>query len=104
MQRKPALAEGLRARGRRGARILASDRRATQSRLVSPLARDRAQYQDEAGALRLHVRTRRQERDERSLWEAEGTRPCEGDGALPPIHRPYAGRRAPTNASAVPPH
>jgi hypothetical protein len=71
--------EGRRAAGRVGARILESVRRATQSRLASPLARDRARYQDEAGALRLHVRTRRQERDERSLREAEGAGPGEAD-------------------------
>ena len=100
---KPLFYEPARARGGKGANPQwqkvaeqLGDGRPAQSRLASSLARDRARYEDEAGALRLHVWPREQERHRRPIRQAQGPGARKADGSLPRFKAPALNKpRAP---------
>ncbi|MCK1600667.1 hypothetical protein IVB02_04310 [Bradyrhizobium sp. 166] len=105
---KPLFYEPSRARGGKGANpqwhkvserlgewvreSLGGDRRATQPRLAPSLARDRPRDEDEAGIVRLHVRSREQERYRSAVRQAQGASARQGNAALSAVQGSRAHR------------
>jgi hypothetical protein len=80
-----AVAEGRRAVGRVDPRFVEGGWGPAQPWLAPSMARDRPRHEDEAGAVRLHVRAREQGPHRCTLRKAPGAGTCEGDGAVPTL-------------------
>ena len=81
-RRQSSVAESRRTPRRVGAQIPQGDGHSAESRLAPSLAGDCARHEDEAGALRLHVRSREQERHRRQVRQAAGLGARQGDVAV----------------------